>query len=113
MVENVARQHSAISDIAMAKGADEEFVNVQDELLAKCILYTFILVEEYGSGGVGIPEGRDFCCVGSDGNISFWIRIQRKDEHCGRQIVVDGGRISELQEAKGSIVEVLVNRRSV
>ena len=69
MVKNVARQHSAVADVVMAKGADEYFFNGREELLAKGFVRTVILVEEFDSGGVGIPEGRDFSCGGSNKNI--------------------------------------------
>ena len=69
MVENVVRRHSAVSDVEMAKGADEEFVNSREDLWAKGFVCTVVIVKEYGSGGVGIPEGIDLRCCGSDGNI--------------------------------------------
>ena len=53
----------------MAKGADKEFVNGQEELLGKGFVCTVLLIEEYGSGGVGIPKGSDLRYGGSDGNI--------------------------------------------
>ena len=69
MVKNVACQHSATAGVAMAKGADEEFVNGQEEILAKVFFCTVVLFKEFGSSGLGIPEGIDLRCGGSDRNI--------------------------------------------
>ena len=80
MVENFARQHSSVADVAMMKVLDEEFVNVREELLVKGFVHTGVFVEEYGSGGVGIPEGRDLRCGGSDENIICCTRIRQRDE---------------------------------
>ena len=72
---------------------------------------TVLLVEEYVRGGVGIPEGRDLRCGGSDKNIWCCTRIQRRDGRGDRQSSIDGGQDSELQEAEGSVADVGVNRR--
>ena len=69
IVDNAARRHSAVADIAMKKGADEEFVNGQEEILAKVFFCTVVLFKEFGSSGLGIPEGIDLRCGGSDRNI--------------------------------------------
>ena len=113
MVKNFARQHSALADVEMPKGADEELINVQEELLEKCFVRTVVLIKEYGSVGVGIPEGRYFHCGGSDRNICCWTRIQRRGERGVRQSVVDGRRDSEVQEAEVSVANVGVNQCSV
>ena len=80
MVENVVRRHSVVSDVAMEKGADEEFVNSRENLLAKGFVCTVVIVKEYGNGGVGIPEGSDFCYGGFDGDIWCCARIRWRDE---------------------------------
>ena len=75
MVKDVPRQHSAVFNIATPKGADKQSVNSREELLAKGFVLMVVLVEEYESGGVGIPEGRDLRCGGSNGNIWCCTRI--------------------------------------
>ena len=78
MVENVVRRHSAVSDVAMAKGAEEEFVNSREDIWAKGFVCTVVIVKEYGSGGVGIPKGSDLRYGGSDGNIWCCTSIRQR-----------------------------------
>ena len=75
IVENIACQHSDVADVGMAKGADEEIVNDREEILAKGFVRTVVLVEDFGSGCVGITEGINLRWVGSDGNIWCCTRI--------------------------------------
>ena len=113
MVENVARQHSAVADVEMTKGEDKEFVNGREELLAKNFFHTFVLIEEYGSGGVGIPEGSDLRCIVSNGDIWCCTRIRRRDRRGGQHSVIYGRQNSDVQEAEGSVAKVGVNRRGI
>ena len=93
------------------EGADEEFVNSREELLTKGFVRTVVLVEEYVSDGVVIPEGSNLRCSGSDRNTWCCTRIQQGDKRGGQQIIIDGGRDSEVQEAEGSVTEVGLNQR--
>ena len=78
-------------------------------MLAKGFVCTVVLFEEYRNGGVGIPEGSDLLCSGSNRNILCCTRIRQRDECGGRQNVIDSRRESEVQESEGSTTEVGVN----